>query len=87
MRKSVRSKAEAEFASIRQQDKKALKEKQKVEQEKADHVAHLRSLRLAKEAADKEAAAIAARDQPLKKRKTAAQPAPAVADPVADLPK
>lgn len=74
MRKSVRSKAEAEFASIRQQDKKALKEKQKVEQEKADHVARLRALRLAKEAADKEAAAIAARDQPTKKRKTSALP-------------
>lgn len=84
MRKSVRSKAEAEFASIRQQDKKALKEKQKVEQEKADHVAHLRSLRLAKEAADKEAALIAARDQPPKKRKAAAAPTPAATDIAAD---
>ena len=51
MTKAAKSRAEMEFSAIHQKDRKALKEKQKLEQEKADHVAHLRSLRLAKEAA------------------------------------
>ncbi len=49
-------KAEEAFAMFnRQQEKKARKEKKKARQEMAEHVARLRGLRLAKEAADKEA--------------------------------
>ena len=51
-----RQRAKDAFAMYRrQQEKKARKEKEKARQERA-HVAHLRGLRLAKEAADKEAA-------------------------------
>ena len=53
-----RLRAEEQFARIRntEQDKKALRDREKVENERAAHVARLRGLRLAKEAADKEAA-------------------------------
>ena len=57
MSKSVKSKAEEQFAAIQKKDKPALKEKNKAQQERAEHVSSLRALRLAKEAADKEAAA------------------------------
>ena len=56
MLKSVKSKAEEKFAAIQKKDKQALKGKKKAQQERADHVASLRALRLAKEAADKNAA-------------------------------
>ncbi len=56
MVKSVKSRAEKMFAAIQKKDKPALKEKEKALQERAEHVAGLRALRLAKEAADKEAA-------------------------------
>ncbi len=56
MLKSVKSKAEEKFAAIQKKDKQALKEKEKVRQERAGQVASLRALRLTKEAADKEAA-------------------------------
>ncbi len=57
MLKSVKSRAEEKFAAIQKKDKKALNEKEKARQERAEHVASLRALRLAKEAADKKAAA------------------------------
>ena len=57
MSKSVKSKAEEQFAAIQKKDKQPLKEKNKAQQKRAEHVASLRDLRLAKEAADKEAAA------------------------------
>jgi len=60
MLKSVKSKAEEKFAAIQKKDKQALKGKKKAQQERADHVASLRALRLAKEAADKKAAEKAA---------------------------
>ncbi len=60
MLKSVKSKAEEKFAAIQKKDKQALKEKEKALQERAEHVASLRALRLAKEAADKKAAEEAA---------------------------
>ena len=60
MSKSAKSRAEEQFAAIQKKDKLVVKEKEKAEQERADHVARLRSLRLAKEAADKKAAADAA---------------------------
>ncbi len=57
MYQSVKSRAEEQFAATQKKDKPALKEKEKARQERAEHVARLRALRLAKEAADKEAAA------------------------------
>jgi len=54
---SVKSRAEEQFAATQKKDKPALKEKDKARQERAEHVASLRALRLAKEAADKKAAA------------------------------
>jgi hypothetical protein len=56
MLKTVKSKAEELFTATQKKDKLALKEKEKAEQERADRVSNLRALRLAKEAADKEAA-------------------------------
>src|SRR5690606_5011364 len=56
MDKSVRSKDEERFNKIKQQDIKALKEREKTQQEDAAKVTRLKALRLAKEAADKEAA-------------------------------
>ncbi len=56
MRKSVKSRAEEQFAATQKNAKPALKEKEKAQQEIAERVARLRALRLAKEAADKEAA-------------------------------
>ena len=56
MLKSVKTRAEAKFAVTQTKDKPALKEKEKARQERAEHVAGLRALRLAKKAADKKAA-------------------------------
>ncbi len=55
-----RQRAEEQFTATQKKDKQALKEKEKARQEEAEHVAHLRALRLAKEAADKKAAEKAA---------------------------
>ncbi len=57
MSKSAKSRAEERFAATQKKDKPALNEKEKARQERAEHVASLRALRLAKEAADKKAAA------------------------------
>ncbi|MCH9053923.1 MAG: hypothetical protein IIA72_23200 [Proteobacteria bacterium] len=57
MYQSVKSRAEEQFAATQKKNKPALNEKEKARQERAEHVASLRALRLAKEAADKEAAA------------------------------
>ena len=48
MLNSVKSRAEAQFAATQKKDKPALKEKDKARQERAEHVASLRALRLAK---------------------------------------
>ncbi len=56
MYQSVRSRAEELFAATQKKNKPALNEKEKARQERAEHVASLRALRLAKEAVDKEAA-------------------------------
>lgn len=80
MKKSAKSRAEEQFARIRntQQDKQALKDREKAENEWTERVARLRGLRLAKEAADKEAAdkaaAEAAAAKAARPRKTAAAP-------------
>ncbi len=54
---SARSKAEEQFAATQKKHMPALNDKEKARQERAEHVASLRALRLAKEAVDKEAAA------------------------------
>ena len=56
MVKSVKSRAEEQFAATQKKDKQVLKGKEKALQERAEQVASLRALRLAKEAADKKAA-------------------------------
>ena len=56
MLKSVKSRAEEKFAATQKKDKQVLKEKEKAQQERAEHTARLRALRLAKEAADEKAA-------------------------------
>ncbi len=60
MFKTARLTAEEQFAATQKKDKRVLKEKEKARQEIAEHVASLRALRLAKEAADKKAAEKAA---------------------------
>ncbi len=57
MSKSAKSRAEELFSSARKDSDQALLKKEKAQKDKADHIANLRALRLAKEAADKEAAA------------------------------
>ncbi|MDA1100132.1 MAG: hypothetical protein O2967_14230 [Proteobacteria bacterium] len=55
MSKSAKSRAEEQFAVTQKKDRQALREKEIAQQERADHQAKLRGLRLAKEAADKAA--------------------------------
>jgi len=54
MLKSVRSRAEEQFAASQKKVKLVQKEKDKAGQERVEKVARLRALRLAKEASDKE---------------------------------
>jgi hypothetical protein len=69
MLKSVKSRAEEQFATTQKKDKQALKEREKARLERAEHVAGLRALRLAKEAADKKAAEKAAAEKAAAKSK------------------
>lgn len=69
MLKSVKTKAEEKFSAIQKKGKKVLKEKEKARLERAKHVADLRALRLAKEAADKKAAEEAAAEKAAAKKK------------------
>jgi len=63
MFKFGKSKAEEQLASSQKKAALFLKEKEMARKERSAHVARLRTLRLAKEAADKEAADSAARPQ------------------------
>ena len=54
--KSLKSRAEEQFATIQKKDKRALEEWEKAQQEIAEKTARLKALRLAKEASDSEAA-------------------------------
>jgi hypothetical protein len=79
MHKSVKLTAEEKFAAIQKKDAQALTDREKARQEEAKHVAKLRALRLAKQAADKEAAdladaaeAVAKAKKPTRKAKTKA---------------
>lgn len=56
MLKSVKSKAEEQFAAAQKKDKEARDEKEIEHSKKMAHVANLRALRLAKEAADRKVA-------------------------------
>ena len=56
MLKSARTRAEQQFAAIQKKDGPAPQEEDKETQERANHVANLRALRLAKETTDKKAA-------------------------------
>ncbi len=69
MLKSGKSRAEEQFAATQKKDRQALNEKEKARQERAEHVASLRALRLAKEAADKKAAEKAAAEKAAAKNK------------------
>ena len=69
MRMSARSRAEEHFTATQKKDKQAQKEKAKERRKIADHVLSLRSLRLAKEAADKNAAEKAAAEKAAAKNK------------------
>ena len=69
MLRSRKSRAEEQFAATQKKDKQALKEKEKARQEQSEHVANLRALRLAKEAADKKAAEKAAAEKAAAKNK------------------
>ena len=74
MLKSIRTKAEERFAAIQKKDEQALKEREKARLEMAKHVAGLRALRLAKEAADKKAAEKAAEKAATKTKKPSRLP-------------
>ena len=56
MQRLMKSRAEAQFAAAQKKDRKVLTAKETAQKERADHIADLRALRLAKEAADREAA-------------------------------
>jgi len=59
MQKTVKSKAEEKYAAILKKDQQAMADRDQKRLVEAAHVAKLRGLRLAKQAADKEAAELA----------------------------
>ncbi len=75
MLKSVKSRAEEQFAATQKKDKPALKKKEQARQERAEHVASLLARRLAKEAADKNAAEKAAAEKAAAKNKKSSRSA------------
>jgi uncharacterized protein YifE (UPF0438 family) len=54
MMMTMKSRAEEKFSATQKKDKQALTEREKAWQQRMEHTARLRALRLAKEAADKE---------------------------------
>ena len=69
MVKSAKSRAEEQFAATQKKDKQALNEREEARQAEAEHMASLRALRLAKEAADKKVAEEAAIEKAAAKKK------------------
>ncbi len=69
MKYLVKSRAEEQFAATQKKDNQARKERDKASQERAEHVASLKALRLAKEADDKIAAEKAAAEKAATKKK------------------
>jgi uncharacterized protein YifE (UPF0438 family) len=51
---TMKSRAEEKFSATQKKDKQAMTEREKAWQQRMEHTARLRALRLAKEAADKE---------------------------------
>lgn len=79
MQKSVISRAEEQFAALQRKSPHILNEKETAELEKTQKVARLRALRLAKEAADREAAEADAKKSKSKpKAKAKAKPKPKI---------
>ena len=70
MRKAAKSRAESLFTATQKKDQEVQKEKEKALQERAEHTAKLKALRLAKEAADKEIADKAAAEKAAAKKTT-----------------
>lgn len=71
MLKTAKSRAEQQFTATQKKEEQARKEREVEQQLKAEHVAKLRGLRLAKEAADKLAADQAAAEKATVKVKKA----------------
>jgi len=69
MAKTVRSRADEQFAATQKKAKQFVKDKDKAWQELTDRVAKQKALRLAKEAADQEAADLAAAEKAAAKTK------------------
>ena len=69
MMKLVKSRAEEQFAATQKKDNLARKGRDKASQERAEHVANLKALRLAKDLADKEAAEQEAAEKAASKNK------------------
>ena len=63
MLKSTKTRAEEKFAATQKKHDQVMKKKEKDRQKELEHTASLRALRLAKEAADKEAADAAAAEK------------------------
>lgn len=68
MRKAAKSRAEGLFTATQKKDQLVHKEREKALQDRAEHTAKLRALRLAKEAADKETAEKAAAEKAAAKK-------------------
>ncbi len=77
MVKLGKSRAEEQFAATQKKDNQARKEKDKASQERAEHVASLKALRLAKDAADKETAEREAAEKAAAKNKRPSRLPPA----------
>ncbi len=73
MLKSAKSTAEELFAKIKKQEKQFVKEKDKAKQVVSDKMAHLKALRLAKQAADEKIAQKAAAEEAAAKKKKPAR--------------
>ncbi len=73
MLQSVKSRAEEQFAATQKKDKQALNERDAARRAEAEHMASLRALRLAKEAADKKVAEEAAIEKAAAKKKKASR--------------
>ena len=69
MKDLVKSRAEEQFAATQNKDNPARKERDNVSQERVEHVAHLKALRLAKEADDNIAGEKAAAEKAAAKNK------------------
>ena len=69
MMKLAKSRAEEQFMATQKKDNQARKERDKASQERGNHVASLKALRLAKEADDKIAAENAAAEKAAAKNK------------------